>query len=56
MTTSEVARTLRVHRNTVDRERLAGRLRAVRVGKRVFFTEWAVRNYLELQEEEEGRS
>ncbi len=53
MTTSEVATALRVHRNTVDRERSAGRLACVRIGKRVLFTSRSVRQYIDQQEEKE---
>jgi excisionase family DNA binding protein len=56
MTTSEVARVLRVHRNTVDRERQAGRLACVRIGRRVFHTEEQVKVYVNGQQRTEGRA
>lgn len=46
LTTGEVAQLLRVHRNTVDREREAGRLACVRIGRRVFYTAKMLREYL----------
>lgn len=49
MTTAEVAVLLRVHRNTVDSERRAGRLGCLRIGNRVLFTEGQIRDYIERQ-------
>lgn len=46
LTTVEVAQVLRVHRNTVDAERQSGRLRCIRIGTRVLFTEEQVRDYI----------
>ena len=53
LTTPEAARLLRVHRNTLDREREAGRVRCVRIGRRVFFTEGQLRDYLDRQSDEQ---
>jgi excisionase family DNA binding protein len=49
LTTPEAARLLRVHRNTLDREREAGRVKYVRIGRRVFFTEDHLSDYLNNQ-------
>jgi len=53
-TTQEVASMLRIHRNTVHRERVAGRLRHLRIGRRVLYTPEHVRAYL-AQQAEEGK-
>ncbi|MFN0012137.1 MAG: helix-turn-helix domain-containing protein [Phycisphaerales bacterium] len=47
LTLTEAARLLRVHRNTVDRERKAGRLAAVRVGRRVLVRADQLQRYVE---------
>jgi excisionase family DNA binding protein len=54
LNTSEVARLLRVHRHTVDRERIAGRLACVRIGTRVLFTEAQVRDYVRSRQTRAG--
>lgn len=54
LTTPEAARLLRVHRNTLDREREAGKVRCVRIGRRVFFTEEHLRDYLDDQSDNRG--
>lgn len=54
MTTAEVARVLRVHRNTVDRERQDGRLACVRIGRRVFHTAEQVNKFIQEQQRTEG--
>ncbi|MCB9839000.1 MAG: helix-turn-helix domain-containing protein [Phycisphaeraceae bacterium] len=50
LTTAEVAALLRVHRNTLDSERDAGRLACTRIGSRVFYTPAQVRAYLNQQQ------
>ena len=49
--TPEVAAMLRVHPNTVDSERKAGRLRCIRIGRRVLFTEGQIMEYIKQLEE-----
>ncbi len=50
MTTREVADLLRVHRNTIDNERRAGRFGHVRIGTRVLFTTHHIEDYIRLRE------
>ena len=50
LTTQEVATHLRVHRNTVDAQRKAGRLAYTRIGNRVLFTEGQVMDYIQRQQ------
>lgn len=51
LTLDEVAQILRVHRNTVNHERRAGRLRVVRVGRRVLVDPTDLQNYINKQRE-----
>jgi len=51
LTTQEVATLLRVHRNTVDSERKAGKLTCTRIGNRVLFTEGQVMDYIYNQQQ-----
>lgn len=53
LTLNEAAQLLRVHRSTLDRERRAGRLACVRIGRRVLFSPDQVRRYLQQQEQTE---
>ncbi|MCA9304969.1 MAG: helix-turn-helix domain-containing protein [Phycisphaerales bacterium] len=46
MTVKEAARLLRVHPSTLDRERLAGRMPCVRIGRRVLFTPEQLNDYI----------
>lgn len=50
MTTQQVADLFGVHRNTIDNERNAGRLRFFRVGTCVRFTSEQIEDYVRLQE------
>lgn len=49
LTAAEVAEVLRCHPATVGRERLRGRLRCVRVGRRVLYREDQVAAYLDVE-------
>ncbi|MFN0011723.1 MAG: helix-turn-helix domain-containing protein [Phycisphaerales bacterium] len=55
LTLTEVARVLRVHRNTVERERKEGRLQSVRVGRRVLVPLEALERYLDQPVDGENR-
>lgn len=52
LTMSEAARRLRVHRDTLDRERLAGRLGYVSIRGRVFVTADQLDDYINKQRRE----
>ncbi len=50
LTLNEAARILRVHRNTLNNERSAGRLRVTRIGRRVLVSSQQLAEYIDQQQ------